>query len=80
MSIDPAKETAMSITINRRTTRELHQRRKEIYNSFKDSGIMREGAQLEQANLRDLVVMGTLSDSERSLYDELVRIESLLNP
>lgn len=80
MSIDPAKETAMSITINRRTIRELHQRRKEIYNSFKDSGIMREGAQLEQANLRDLVVMGTLSDSERSLYDELVRIESLLNP
>ncbi|MGV0334592.1 hypothetical protein [Corynebacterium kroppenstedtii] len=32
----------MSITINRRTTEELHKRRKAIYNSFKDAGILRE--------------------------------------
>ena len=69
----------MSITINRRTTEELHKRRKAIYNSFKYAGIMREGAPLTQQDLRELVVMGILSDHERRLYDELVRVESLLN-
>ena len=52
----------MSITINRRTTEELHKRRKAIYNSFKDAGILREGAPLTQQDLRELVVMGILSD------------------
>lgn len=68
MSIDPAKETAMSITINRRTTRELQDRRKAIYDRFKDAG-----------DPRDLATTGALSTNERCLYDELVRIESLLN-
>ncbi len=69
----------MSITINRRTTEELHKRRKAIYNSFKDAGIMREGAPLKQQDFRDLAVMRILPDPERRLYDELVRIESLLS-
>ena len=69
----------MSITINRRTTEELHKRRKAIYNSFKYAGIMREGAPLKQQDLRDLDVMRILPDPERRLYDELVRIESLLS-
>lgn len=69
----------MSITINRRTTEELHKRRKAIYNSFKYADIMREGAPLKQQDLRDLAVMRILPDPERRLYDELVRIESLLS-
>ncbi|KXB51226.1 hypothetical protein [Corynebacterium parakroppenstedtii] len=40
---------------------------------------MREGAPLTQQDLRGLAVMGVLSDPERRLYDEFVRIESLLN-
>lgn len=69
----------MTITINRHTTEELKTRRKEIYKTFEDSGYRREGGPMTKKDLRDLVVMGVLSTDERRLYDELSRIESLLN-
>lgn len=69
----------MELIINRRNSKELASRRDELSQELIDAYTSAEGLPITRQDLRDLASMGCLSDTERNLYDELRRIEMMLD-
>lgn len=69
----------MSVTINRHTPEDLRNRRDELAKQLTNAYSSVEGAPITRRDLRDLASMGCLTTAERELYDELRRVEMMLD-
>lgn len=69
----------MKLIVNRRNSNELAARREQLSRQLTNAYESAEGLPITRQDLRDLASMGVLSDSERDLYDELRRIEMMLD-
>ncbi|MFS0283131.1 hypothetical protein ACL1FI_05785 [Corynebacterium striatum] len=69
----------MSLTINRTNNSELQTRRKMLTHQLVDKYSSIEGQPIIRRDLRDLASMGCLTLEERELYDELRRVEMMLD-
>lgn len=69
----------MSLTIRRHTPEDLYRRHDELSRQLTSAYSSVEGAPISLRDLRDLASMGCLSTEERELYDELRRVEMMLD-
>lgn len=69
----------MSLTISRTNNSELQTRRNMLTHQLVDKYSSIEGQPITRRDLRDLASMGCLTLEERELYDELRRVEMMLD-
>lgn len=69
----------MPFTVNRTNTAELNNRKADLTKRLVEQYAAIEGQPITRRDLRDLASMGCLSIEERNLYDELRRVEMMLD-
>lgn len=69
----------MSLFINRTNNSELETRRVALLKQLADRCSFNEGEPITRGDLRELACTGSLTIYERELYDELCRVEMLLD-
>lgn len=69
----------MSLTINRTNNSELNRRKAHLTKRLVSRYSSVEGQPITRRDLRDLASMGCLTVDERELYDELRRVEMMLD-
>ena len=69
----------MALTIERKNSEELRRRRRELTDVLIARFSEIEGAPMTRQDLKDVAIRGWLSPEERDLYDELRRVEMLLD-
>ena len=69
----------MSFTVNRTNSEELNDRKADLTKRLVEQYAAIEGQPITRRDLRDLASMGCLSIVERNLYDELRRVEMMLD-
>lgn len=69
----------MALKIDRKNSEQLRRRGRELSDELISRYSEIEGAPITRKDLSDLADMGCLSADERDLYDELRRVEMLLN-
>lgn len=69
----------MALTIRRTNNKELQERKQQIVRELCPDGFAEEYLAENIRRLRDLAAAGAMSLSERALYDELRRVEMLLD-
>lgn len=69
----------MALTIERKNSEELRRRRRELTDVLIARFSEIEGAPMTRQDLKDVAARWWLSPEERDLYDELRRVEMLLD-
>lgn len=69
----------MALTIERKNSEELRRRRRELTDVLIARFSEIEGAPMTRQDLKDVAAREWLSPEERDLYDELRRVEMLLD-
>lgn len=69
----------MRLTMKRTNTAELKTRRAALTQRLVDGYSSVEGRPITRRDLRDLASMGCLTVDERQIYDELRRVEMMLD-